>query len=118
MSTKNPGPTAIAMKELILLLHKSPRTKYELQDLVGVCNTTVSRWMNMLHRESLVYIYSWERTGSRGCWTAKWRWGYMRQDALKPKALSSAEYNKRYRANAAAKARITKEEGVIRHVAD
>lgn len=42
----------------------------------------------------------------------------MRQDALKPKALSSAEYNKRYRANAAAKARITKEEGVIRHVAD
>jgi len=118
VSTKNPGPTAIAMKELILLLHKAPRTKYELKELVGVCNTTVSRWMNMLHREGLVYVESWERTGARGSWTARWMWGYLHQDALKPKALSSSEYNRRYRINLVKRARTTTENGVTRHVAD
>jgi len=118
VSTKNPGPTAIAMKELMLLLHKSARTKYELKDLVGVSNTTISRWINMLHRAQLVYIYSWERIGGRGNWTARWEYGYQRLDALKPKALTSSEYNKRARAKAANAARTIKSEGIIYHVAD
>lgn len=113
-----PGPTAIAMKELMLVLHTAPRTKYELKDLTGVCNTTISRWMGMLHRAQLIYIVSWERTGQRGAWAARWQYGYQKTDAVRPKALSSSEYNKRARAKAANAARTTKTEGVIRHVAD
>lgn len=115
---KNPGSHATAMKELILALHKGPVSKYTLQDLTGLGNTTVSRWMQMLHRSELVYIADWSRVGTRGNWTAMWAFGYQRADKPKPKALTNAEYLKRYRLRKAHEARTTRNEGVIRHVAD
>lgn len=116
---KTPGSNAIAMKELILVLHKGPVSKYQMQELTGLGNTTVSRWIQMLHRAELAYVADWKRVGTRGNWTALWAFGYQRADAIKPKALTNAEYLKRYRARKAHESRTTTtKEGVIRHVAD
>lgn len=115
---KNPGLNATAMKELLLALHGRPVSKYELQDITGLTNTTVSRWISMLHRAELVYISDWSRVGTRGNWTALWSFGYKTSDAPKPKPLTQSQYAKRWRLKIAAKARTTTTEGVIRHVAD
>jgi predicted DNA-binding WGR domain protein len=106
------------MKELILAVHQGPVSKYKLQELTGLGNTTVSRWMQMLHRSQLVYIAKWDRVGTRGNWTALWAFGYQRVDALKPKPLTNAEYLKRYRQRKAAEARTTQTKKGLKHVAD
>lgn len=88
----------IALKYIAVALSEKPRTQPEIMALSGLVNSTVSRYLKILHQKpNLVYIAEWRRTGSRGNWSAVWAWGYKQFDAPKPKPLTSGEYNKRWR---------------------
>jgi hypothetical protein len=110
--------TLISVKHLLRAIKDKPMTQPEIIEATGLCNSTVSRWLRVLHtRPNLVYIESWRRVGSRGNWSAVWSAGFYCQDALKPAPLTNAQYTKRWRTNNAKKARIsTPSQGVIRHV--
>jgi len=112
--------TLVSVKNLLRIINDKPMTQPEIIEATGLCNSTVSRWLRILHNKpNLVYIESWRRVGSRGNWSAVWSSGFYLTDALKPPPLTNSQYNKRWRAKNAKEARISKPiEGVIRHVAD
>ena len=73
-------------------------TQPEICVATGLTNSTVSRWLRLLHiRPGLVYIAAWRRLGARGNYSAVWSAGFWETDALKPKPLTMSEYNKRWR---------------------
>lgn len=92
-----------AFKALCSAMAVRPRSKTELHELTGLTNTTISRWMNVLSagKDRIVFIAEWKRVGKAGCQTAFWSLGYGMPDAVKPKALTGAQYSKRRRIKAA-----------------
>ena len=90
-----PGASATAFAELCLLLNSGFYSQWELQQRIGVCNATMARFMGLLKRRKLIYVYNWLRT-SRAT-TAYWRWGYEVPSAPKPKPQSAAYACKQYR---------------------
>lgn len=94
-------------------------TQPEIVEYIGICNSTVSRWLARLHtRPALVYIHSWRRTGSRGNWSKVWSAGFHGTDAVKPAPLGPGEYQKRWRRKRDLGSQLSQpEQGVIRHVA-
>jgi len=110
-----------ALKILLNAIIVRARTQPEIMELTGLCNSTVSRWIRYLHVSTpevrnLVYIYEWTRTGDRGNWAACWKFGYAMSDAPKPKALSSGQYSKRWRARKVKESQITVTDKGIKHV--
>jgi transcription initiation factor TFIIIB Brf1 subunit/transcription initiation factor TFIIB len=88
----------IALKYLAVALSEKPRTQPEIMEVSGLANSTVSRYLRILHQKpNVVYIADWRRIGTRGNWSAVWAWGYKAYDVPKPKPLTSGEYNKRWR---------------------
>lgn len=112
----------LSFKHILNLLHKKPLNLYELEELTGLANNTVNRWIRLLHSNyphNLIYIHHYDRTGSRGNWTRYWAVGIGFQDAPKPKPLTNSEYNKRWRHRKARESRISSpQQGVICHAAD
>lgn len=103
----------LAMKDLLVQLHKRPLSKTQLREVTGLSNSTISRWMARLHtKPNLVYIESY-RKGRRGNPTAIWAAGYMMTDAVRPRALTPTEYSRTYRAKKAT--RIVREDGKVIH---
>ena len=95
------------------------RSKLELHEITGLTNTTISRWMTVLAagKDRIVYVESWKRKGTRGCYTAMWKMGHGMPDAVKPKPLTHSQYAKRWRAKQNSMPSITQPEtGVTRHV--
>ena len=91
-----PSPSMIAFGELCLLLHDPrPRLQMELQELIGVTNATMTRMMRTLRTRRLIYVESWRRCGRT--WQPVWKWGHKQFDALKPRALTTAEHSRNYR---------------------
>lgn len=90
-----------AFKAMMSAMAVRPRSKTELHELTGLTNTTISRWMAVLanpkdlHR--IAYIAEYKRFSTVGCYTAMFSMGYGMPDAIKPKALTSSQYNKRRR---------------------
>lgn len=110
-----------ALKILLNAIAQRARTQPEIMEITGLCNSTVSRWIRYLHVSTpeirnLVYVHEWKRTGERGNWSACWMLGYGMSDALKPKALSSGQYAKRWRDKKAREARTTVTDKGIKHV--
>lgn len=101
-------------------MHTRPCTQQEIIKLTGLCNSTVSRWLGVLHAtpNNLVYISGWTRKGTRGNYTARWSTGFCMQDVPKPKPLTQAQYAKNWRARKAREARIIVDQqtGVTTHV--
>ena len=93
----NTSSNASAFAELCLRLNRKPVTQAELVEATGLQPGTVSRWLRILRRRHLIYVYGWYRKGTVGHWAAMWAWGYMVEDALKPKAQSQAQYSRNYR---------------------
>ena len=112
----------IAVKKLLNLLYRYPMTQPEIQEVTGITNSTVSRWLQILHADypnNLVYIHGWRRVGTRGNYSAVWGAGFGMLDAPKPKPLTSAQYAKRWREKKAKEGRISKpEEGRLIHRSD
>lgn len=93
-----------AFKVLLAAMAVRARSKKQLHELTGLTNTTISRWMRVLStgKDRIVYIESWSRKGTRGCYTAMWRMGHGMPDAPQPKPLTASQYAKRWRNNQAA----------------
>jgi len=88
-----------AFKALMAAMAIRAHSKTELHEITGLTNTTISRWMAVLStgKDRIVYVESWQRKGTRGCYTAMWRMGHGMPDAVKPKPLTQAQYAKRWR---------------------
>jgi len=111
--------TVIAVKILLRALYIQPLTKAELHEVTGMTNTTISRWIKVLHtKPGMVYISGYKRVGERGCWSALWSFGFGQIDALRPRALTMSEYNVRWRERKAREARILATPIGVIHVAD
>jgi len=110
--------TLICIKKLLIELERKPRTQPEIVRDLGLCGSTVSRWLNRLHvKPGLVYIHSWTRTGTRGCPSAVWGAGFNCFDAPRPAPLRPGVAQKLWRARKAAGIQLTSPQpGVIRHV--
>ena len=118
------NPLMVSVKVLLQALQERPRTRVELQELTGLCNSTITRWVRLLRKSKgslkpgVIYVESWKRVGDRGNWSEVFAVGTY-CDAPKPKALESAEYAKRWRAKKAREARISqRKSGAIVHTAD
>jgi transcription initiation factor TFIIIB Brf1 subunit/transcription initiation factor TFIIB len=111
----NTFANAAILKLICTSLSDKQLTQTELIEITGLTNSTVSKWLALFHRApNCVYIADWRRTGERGNWSAVWAWGYKEFDKPKPKPLTSAEYNKRWRAKKAKERKITlTEKGTI-----
>jgi hypothetical protein len=110
---------AAILKLICTSLSKQALTQKELIEITGLANSTISRWLALFHRKpNCVYIADWKRTSDRGQWAAMWAWGYLGFDKPKPKPLTMAQYNARWRTKvkSAARTKVT-EKGLI-HVAD
>jgi len=90
-----PGASATAFAELCLLLNSGYYNQQELQERIGVCNATMTRFMVLLKRRKLVYISCWIRTTRKT--VAYWTWGVNVPDAPKPKPQTAAYACKQYR---------------------
>ena len=88
---------ATAFKELVLALH-GPKalSRPELEEVTGLTNSTISRWIQMLRDAKLVYVADYRRDSDRGNWIELLRWGYMMPDTTRPKRMSDREYRRRY----------------------
>lgn len=93
----NTVQTLAALKHLLTALAQKPMTQPEIAEATGLVNSTVSRWLKVLHNKpNLVYIERWQRRSDRGNWQAVWAFGYMQFDADRPQRMSDAEYRRRW----------------------
>lgn len=88
---------ATAFGQMCFHLNDSQYTKEELSQLCGIAIGTVIKWMRILRRRKLVYVFKWRRPPV-GPPAAVWAWGYEMTDAPRPKAMTQAQYSERYRA--------------------
>jgi len=90
-----PGASSTSFAELCLLLNQGYFSQAELQERIGVCNATMTRYMLLLRRRELIYIHVWIRTGRST--TPYWAWGYNTPSAPKPIPQTVAHACKQYR---------------------
>lgn len=111
-----------ALKVLLNAIAVMPKSQYEIKDITGLTNSTISRWLGHLHlrtpdQKNLVYISEWKRKSERGNWTAMWSLGYGLDDAPKPKPLTASQYAKRWREKKERQSAITLTTTGVKHVA-
>lgn len=121
--TKTTRPTntyinLFSFKLLLIELEAKPMTQLEIIEATGLCNSTVSRWLQQLYRKPrLVYIHSYRRVGTRGCWSKVWSAGFHKEDALRPPPMTNAQAVKRWRNRKIREDRVSHPQpGVTRHV--
>ena len=107
-----------SIKLLLTLLEAKPMTQLEIIEATGLCNSTVSRWLQQLYRKPrLVYIHSYRRVGTRGCYSKVWSAGFHCEDAVKPPPMTNAQAVKRWRNRKIRESRVSHPQpGVTRHV--
>lgn len=88
-----------AFKIFMAAMAVSPKSRPQLMELTGLCNSTVSRWIKVLStgKDRIVYLAEYRRIGPRGNYTECFAMGYGMPDAVKPKAKTSVDYNKLWR---------------------
>jgi hypothetical protein len=89
----------IAYKALLSACGRAPKSRTELQEITGLANSTVSRWVKILStgKDKVLYISTWKRFSDRGQWIACYSLGYGMADTLKPRRQTNAEYCQNYR---------------------
>jgi hypothetical protein len=113
---------AALLKVLLGCIGHTPRSKEQIAKITGLTNTTVCRWINLLHGKSgeiknLVYIAEWTRVGERQYPLALWRLGYGMFDALKPPRRANKEYSAAWRKRQRNTPIVTTTEKGMKHVA-
>lgn len=106
---------AIAWKQLIALMCTKEVTRAHIREHTGLSQTTVNRWLAVLHQapKNLIYISKYTRSATVGPYTKWYTFGFCHQDVPRPKPLTKVERNNRARR----RNRITVDQtqGVIRH---
>jgi hypothetical protein len=110
------------LKVLLNAIAVMPKSQVQIQELTGLCNSTVSRWLRFLNlstkeQKNLVYIEDW-KSGARGNPTALWKLGYGMPNAPRPRPKTASEYSRTWRKKQARTARIIETSTGVRHVSE
>lgn len=110
MKPRKPGPTktkftresanAIALTVMIHALVEGEHTRDELQEIAGISDSTVRKWLRYLSnpKRKLVYICERRRTARTGACKLVYTWGPGKQDVPVVRQTDS-DYSRTYRAN-------------------
>ena len=72
-------------------------TKYKIAELCFVSFRNANEYLNLMHKDSEVYIHKWIRSGTGGgSWTKVWAHGDGK-DARKPRPTTPAERSRKRR---------------------
>ncbi len=94
----------IALKKLIWALNNGNYKQKTLQQICGLSNASMARWMKMLRGrvgrggkpiERLIYIESWTKSGNQT--VPVYTWGIETPDAPRPPPMTPKQYNERAR---------------------
>lgn len=85
----------VATTELIFLLNDGEYTQVELQNLTGLSNSPIGRWLRKFKQKKLIYICEWRQRGKIK--VPVYTWGYEEEDVKKPRPMTQQEYNARSR---------------------
>lgn len=88
------------VRNFLEALAKGSYSVRELSEITGVNYLTLAHYLRLFHKKpNLVYISRYKKTGPRGHVTACWSFGYMQEDAERPKPISPEEKRRRYYRN-------------------
>lgn len=95
-----PASEMIAVESMLRLLESDALTRDELAEEAGVDATWASRFVTALHEElHMVYVKRWDVHFKRGgSPTARFRFGFDKRSAPRPKARDRNELAREYRA--------------------
>lgn len=102
---------------MIALMCTRQVCRREIREHTGLSQTTVNRWLAVLHTRprNLIYISAYKRSATVGPYTEYYSFGFCEYDVPRPKALTKAQRNMRAKLKAAVAATsITP--GVLLHV--
>jgi len=105
---------AIAWKQMIALMCTREVCRADIREHTGLSQTTVNRWLAVLHTRprNLIYISRYTRSTGCGPYTEWYSFGFCEADVPRPPPLSKREKKLR----AARKLRIHQPtEGVLVH---
>jgi len=110
---------AVAWKHMIALMCTREVSRAQIREATGLSQTTVNRWLAVLHQapNNLIYISKYTRSVASGPYTEWYSFGFCQQDIPRPKPLTKVERNRKAR-RAHRTDRSQSQQGVIRHVAD
>lgn len=92
----------VATTTLIHALNDGTYSQLQLQEMTGMCNQSIGRWLRVLKAKHLIHVAEWHKHGK--VWVAYYQWGYEEPDAVKPRALSNREHCQNYAARLAKRA--------------
>lgn len=108
------------LKILLNAIALRPLSQYQIIELTGLSNSTVSRWLRYLNvstkeSKNLVYIADW-KSGARGNPTALWMLGYEMPNKPRPKPKTSTEYSRAWQAKQLKKTFVNSTDKGLIHV--
>lgn len=108
---------AIAWKHLIALTCTREVNRAQIREATGLSQTTVNRWLAVLHQApgNLIYISKYTRSATVGPYTEWYSFGFCQQDVPRPRPLTKVERNRKARRKYRTD-RSSEEKGIIRHV--
>lgn len=91
--------TASSLLTLIRALQEESLSQKEIQEVTGLANNTLTKYIKLLHSfgANLIYISEWRRDSIRGCPTRVYSWGWLGKDVKRPAPMNKTEYARRYR---------------------
>lgn len=110
---------AIAWKHMIALMCAREVNRAQIREATGLSQTTVNRWLAVLHQapNNLIYISKYTRSATVGPYTEWYSFGFCQQDVPRPRPLTKVERNRKARRKHRTD-RSSASKGIIRHVAD
>ena len=110
------------LKVLLNAIAVMPKSQVQIQEITGLCNSTVSRWLRFLNlstkeQKNLVYIEAW-KPGARGNPTALWKLGYGMPNAPRPPPKTASEDSMTGRKKQARTARTIEISTGVKHVSE
>jgi hypothetical protein len=107
---------AIAWKHMIALMCVRETNRAQIREATGLSQTTVNRWLAVLHQapNNLIYISKYTRSATVGPYTEWYSFGFCQQDVPRPRPLTKAERNRKARRKYRTD-RSSEEKGIIRH---
>jgi len=84
----------VAITTLLHALNEGTYSQIQLQEMTGMCNQSIGRWLRAVKKKKLIFIAEWHKHGK--VWVAYYQWGFEEPDAPKPKPLTNKEHCSNY----------------------